>query len=787
MLSRSTSLRVLVLLSVAPILPVRGADAATDPRLSSWLTAPSARYARLFATDAAKAAGTASTTWSRGQGVQSSPSYAGVMQVAASASWVYVRSSGLGYHTMGPWYLDAARTQNFPNFPANQNVLYRIPRTPVEAATKTLTPGGAIGYGVDGVALFDGRDTFSYSTVAGQDATPVNGVTGGGVWNRDAYVNEGVTFDAALAHQAGANYHYHANTPALRHQLGDHVDYVAATKTYTESAAAPTRHSPIIGWMADGFPVYGPYGYAVPTDPASGVRRMVPGYVKRDGTNGTTLLAATGRTTLPAWAATAQGRAATLTAAQTGPAVSTAYPLGRYLEDYDYLGHLGKTQGTDFDLDLHNGRHCVTPEFPGGTYAYFLAIEADGTPKFPYIIGRWFYGTPSGGNVGSITETVTEHVRSGPATAIAGTATAAGGGVALAWDSVEGATYRIEASADNAAWTTVAAAVTSAGARTTTTAATAAAFFRITVSAIATYDTRAVVGTPVGTSVTLSFASTATAPTITVQPGAQAVAAGGTATFAVTASGTAPLSYQWYRDTTPVDGATAATLTLNAVTAAMAGSYAVVVSNSAGTATSAAATLTVNVGATAPTITVPSTAVAVPPGGAATLTVVATGTAPLCYQWLKDGAVVAGATAATLGFPAVQGSDGALYAVRVSNAAGSATSAAAELTVASAGHAVFGAGYYAGGTVTLVQTATFSGAPVQVTWQLLLPAGWSVAAETSTGAASKPAAGTKELAEWSWTTVPASPVTFRCTLSVPAGTTRAAAVSAGLTVRRGDG
>ncbi len=692
--------RLFLLLAVPLTSPCGVAAETTDPRLTSWLTSPSVRYARLFQTDAARTAGTVSTTWSRGQGVQSNPSYAGVMQVASSSAWVYVRSSGLGYHTMGPWYLDAARTQAFPNFPANQNVLYRIPRAPAEATTKTLTPVGAIGYGVDGVALFDGRDAFSYSTTAGQDATPVNGVTGGGVWNRDAYVNEGVTFDAALAHQAGANYHYHANTPALRQQLDDHVDYVAATKSYAERSGTPSRHSPILGWMADGYPVYGPYGYAVAGDAGSGVRRMVSGYVKRDGTLGTTNLATTGRTTLPAWAATAQGRAAALASTQFGPAVGTAYPLGRYLEDNDYLGHLGKIQGTDFDLDLYNGRHCVTPEFPGGTYAYFLAIEADGTPKFPYIIGRWFYGTPSGGSVGSITEAVTDHVRSGPTTAITGTAVAAAvGGVLLTWGSVEGGTYAIESSPDGAAWTTVAAAVTSAGAQTAHTVATAAAFFRITLAALAAYDTRAVAGTPVGTAGTVPFAAAAAVPTVTTAPAA-----------------------------------------------AVAG-----------------------------------------PGGAVTLSVGADGTGPLAYQWLKDGTAIPGATAATLAWATVQAADAGFYAVRVTNAAGSVTSAAAELTVASAAHAVFGGGYVAGGTVTLTQTATFSGAPARLAWQLLLPTGWSVAEDTATGTATKPTAGTRDLAEWVWTAVPASPVTFRCTLNVPAGATAAAAVSAVAAMRRTDG
>ena len=84
------------------------------------------------------------------------------------------------------------------------------------------------------------------------------------------------------------------------------------------------------------------------------------------------------------------------------PAVSSSYPLGRYMEDNDYLGDhqflpAKYQQGTDFDLDEYNGRWCVTPEFPNGTYAYFVAISANGTPVFPYNIGRGYYGSPTGG------------------------------------------------------------------------------------------------------------------------------------------------------------------------------------------------------------------------------------------------------------------------------------------------------------------------------------------------------------------------------------------------------
>ena len=62
--------------------------------------------------------------------------------------------------------------------------------------------------------MFDSRDAFSYSTANATDATPRSDFRGDAVWNRDAYINEGVTFDNAFAHQAGSNQHYHAHSPA---------------------------------------------------------------------------------------------------------------------------------------------------------------------------------------------------------------------------------------------------------------------------------------------------------------------------------------------------------------------------------------------------------------------------------------------------------------------------------------------------------------------------------------------------------------------------------------------
>ena len=101
-----------------------------DPRINSWFTADSGAYARIFETTADETAGNAVTVWDRGQGVQAQSTYAGIHEISSSANWVYLRSTGLASHTMGPWYLNEAKTNLFPNYPANTGVIYRIPRTP---------------------------------------------------------------------------------------------------------------------------------------------------------------------------------------------------------------------------------------------------------------------------------------------------------------------------------------------------------------------------------------------------------------------------------------------------------------------------------------------------------------------------------------------------------------------------------------------------------------------------------------------------------------------------------
>jgi hypothetical protein len=157
--------------------------------------------------------------------------------------------------------------------------------------------------------------------------------------------------------------------------------------------------------------------------------------------------------------------------------------------------------------------------------------------------------------------------------------------------------------------------------------------------------------------------------------------AGATATFTVTADGTAPLSYQWSKGGTAVSGATSSSYTTPTTVMADSGSsFTVTVSNAAGSVISSTATLTVQ--AVPPTIATQPANQTVFAGASATFSVVAAGTAPLTYQWSKGGAAIPSATSASYTTPVTTLADsGSSFTVKVTNAASSVTSAAATLTV----------------------------------------------------------------------------------------------------------
>src|SRR5262249_15267577 len=144
---------------------------------------------------------------------------------------------------------------------------------------------GDVGILVNGVDLFNYLDALSYKNSTG---TEVQG--GDGIWNRLAYPIEGVTFDPAACHQPGNGaYHAHSNPTGVRYQLGDNISYNSGSDTYSEDTSS-LHHSPILGWAYDGYPIYGPYAYSIAMETTSTIRRMVTGYVLRNGTNSTTNL-----------------------------------------------------------------------------------------------------------------------------------------------------------------------------------------------------------------------------------------------------------------------------------------------------------------------------------------------------------------------------------------------------------------------------------------------------------------------------------------------------------------
>ncbi|HVU07375.1 MAG TPA: immunoglobulin domain-containing protein [Verrucomicrobiae bacterium] len=171
------------------------------------------------------------------------------------------------------------------------------------------------------------------------------------------------------------------------------------------------------------------------------------------------------------------------------------------------------------------------------------------------------------------------------------------------------------------------------------------------------------------------------APQITTQPSSQSVIAGTNVTFAVVATGTAPMSYQWTFNGTKISGKTNSTLSLTGVQTNQAGNYAVTVANIAGSATSSTAVLSVSNVSVAPQITTQPSSQSVTAGSNVTFTVAATGTVPMSYQWTFNGTKMSGKTNSTLSLTGVQTNQAGNYAVTVANVAGSATSSAAVLSV----------------------------------------------------------------------------------------------------------
>jgi hypothetical protein len=146
-----------------------------------------------------------------------------------------------------------------------------------------------------------------------------------------------------------------ANPKSLRIALNDNLNSADTEPTIK-------THSPIIGFAYDGNPIYGPFGHSDPLDSQSSIERMTSSYsIRLDR--------------------------------QNGPA-AIDYELGSFVNDYRYNHKSGS-------LDENNGRFCITPDFPEGTYAYFLTIDSNQVPQFPYVLGDKYYSLPVNSNYNS--------------------------------------------------------------------------------------------------------------------------------------------------------------------------------------------------------------------------------------------------------------------------------------------------------------------------------------------------------------------------------------------------
>ncbi len=292
-------------------------------------------------------------------------------KVQYSTNSVYVNATGVPAYPTGPF-----QDKN-PSQASNQNAIFKIPLNPVvNSGIKSVTTGGNIGIFINGVALFDYRDGVAWNATTGAlCGGPGNPPCPGGMgatqaWNRDAIVAERVGFDCAKGHPAMGNYHHHQNPSAFnldKTVISTVCNLYAADGLYKID---DTKHSPLIGFAYDGFPIYGAYAYKN-TDGTGGIVRMKSSYQLK----------------------TSRG---------TGTVPPTAtYALGYFREDYEFVSNTA----SDY-LDVHNGRICKTPEYPNGIYCYFATVDENWNSTYPYVVGPTFYGVKSASKVTSITETV---------------------------------------------------------------------------------------------------------------------------------------------------------------------------------------------------------------------------------------------------------------------------------------------------------------------------------------------------------------------------------------------
>lgn len=215
---------------------------------------------------------------------------------------------------------------------------------------------GVVGFWINGVAVYSPMVaseffTSKYPKVPGLNYNLGNSLfdafdrdlAGGAVSSSGVYYYSGFTFAGAWANGVGISGSTGSSDITT-------INYIGGSLVFSSG------HSKIIGFANDGYPIYGPYGFSDPLDSNSSVELMSSGYTLRDP----------------------------MYRENTEACNLTKYPMGTFVQDFIYTG--------GGSLDRHNGRFCVTPDYPSGTYAYFVTVDSQGSPVYPYVIGDSYYG-----------------------------------------------------------------------------------------------------------------------------------------------------------------------------------------------------------------------------------------------------------------------------------------------------------------------------------------------------------------------------------------------------------
>ena len=246
------------------------------------------------------------------------------VQATSTSAWTcgttsrVLAANGIPDHSVGTF-----PNPDNPNTITSQSVTGEFTLAPVASATATTLggPAGVIGFVLNGIKIDAGTGGSCDNT-----GTICSLGDPSGAWSIEALGQKSFSFgtDNNNAHvQPGGAYHYHGMPEGFITQLGN--------------GSAMT----LVGWAADGFPIYARYGYTVATDATSAIKVMKGSYQLKSSVSA------------------------------TRPSATT-YALGTFMQDWEYVAGSG-------DLDECNGRTGVTPEFPGGIYHYY------GTDTYPYL------------------------------------------------------------------------------------------------------------------------------------------------------------------------------------------------------------------------------------------------------------------------------------------------------------------------------------------------------------------------------------------------------------------